>query len=86
MDTRVTFLQEMFVFHYISHQNKCQIFAVPPLLGESQSCVVVENPLDVERDLDEDTRLVPPAHRAEDDDPAKIVVTLSLAGQGRTSV
>ena len=53
---------------------------------EPESCVIVENPLDVVRDLDEDTGLVPPTHRAEDDDPTQVVVTLSLAGQGRTSV
>ena len=53
---------------------------------EPQSCVVVEDPLDVVRDLDEDTGIVSPTDRAEDDDPAQVVVTLSLTGQGGTSV
>ena len=53
---------------------------------EPESCVIVENPLDVVRDLDEDTGLVPPTHRAEDDDPAQVVVTLGLAGQRGASV
>ena len=59
---------------------------LPTLSLEPQSCVVVEDPLDVVRDLDEDTGIVSPTDRAEDDDPAQVVMTLSLTGQGRTSV
>ena len=54
---------------------------------EPQSCIVVEDPLHVVGDLDEDTGLAAATDCAEDDDPAQVVVTaLRLTGERRPSV
>ena len=58
----------------------------PELRASPEGCVVVQYPLDVVGDLDEHAGLVAPAGRAEDDEPAEVVVTFGLAGQRGASV
>ena len=65
------------------HYNCCPLSESCP---ESEGRIVVQNPLHVVGHLDEHTGLLTPTDGAEDDEATQVVVTLSLAGQGRPAI